>query len=104
MSPSASTGGALSGVRVVEVGQLIAGPFCGHLFADHGAEVIKVEPPEGDIMRKWGGVYKGTGLYWPILSRQKKSVTLNLREPPAQELLRSLLETADVLLENFRPG
>src|SRR6185503_6553024 len=66
--------GSLHGLRVVEVGHLIAGPFCGHLFDDHGAEVIKVESPgDGDIMRKWGGIYKGIGLYWPILSRQKKS-------------------------------
>src|ERR687885_394701 len=64
--------GALRNVRVVEVGQLIAGPFCGHLFADHGAEVIKVEPPgEGDVMRRWGGMYKGLGLYWPVLAREK---------------------------------
>jgi crotonobetainyl-CoA:carnitine CoA-transferase CaiB-like acyl-CoA transferase len=97
--------GALAGIRVVETGQLIAGPFCGHLFADHGAEVIKVESPgDGDPMRTWGGVYKGVGLYWPILSRQKKSVTLNLRETRAQELLKDLLKTADVFLENFRPG
>jgi len=97
--------GALAGVRVVEVGQLIAGPFCGHLFADHGAEVIKIEPPgEGDVMRKWGGVYKGIGLYWPILSRNKKSVTLNLRDPLGQDMLRELLMDADVLVENFRPG
>jgi len=97
--------GALAGVRVVEVGQLIAGPFCGHLFADHGAEVIKIEPPgEGDVMRKWGGVYKGIGLYWPILSRNKKSVTLNLRDPLGQHMLRELLMDADVLVENFRPG
>lgn len=97
--------GALHGLRVVEAGQMIAGPFCGHLFADHGAEVIKVEAPgEGDVMRKWGGMYKGIGLYWPVLSREKKSVTLNLREAEGQELLRELLKTADVLVENFRPG
>jgi crotonobetainyl-CoA:carnitine CoA-transferase CaiB-like acyl-CoA transferase len=102
---AAPSSGSLQGLRVVEVGQLIAGPFCGHLFADHGAEVIKVEQPgEGDVMRKWGGNYKGLGLYWPILSRQKKSVTLNLRVAQAQELLRSLLATSDVLIENFRPG
>src|SRR4030088_811956 len=103
--PSVRVDGALRGIRVVEVGQLMAGPFCGHLFADHGAEVIKVEPPgQGDIMRKWGGNYKGIGLYWPILSREKKSVTLNLRESDAQALLRALLEKTDVLVENFRPG
>src|SRR5919204_6450543 len=97
--------GPLAGVRVFEVGGLIAGPFCGHLLADYGAEVIKVEPPgEGDIMRKWGGLYKGLGLYWPILAREKRSVTLDLRQPEGQALLKELLGTADVLLENFRPG
>ena len=104
MAMHGSPRGALAGLRVVEAGQMIAGPFCGHLFADHGAEVIKVEPPEGDIMRRWGGNYRGLGLYWPVLSREKKSVTLNLRETSAQEMLRSLLATADVLVENFRPG
>src|SRR5919199_705222 len=91
-------GGALRGVRVVEAGQMIAGPFCGHLMADHGAEVIKVEAPgRGDVMRGWGGLYKGLGLYWPILAREKKSVTLDLRRPEGQELLEALLDTADVL-------
>lgn len=97
--------GPLQGVRVVEVGQLLAGPFCGHLFADYGAEVIKVEPPgEGDAIRRWGQLYKGLGLYWPILSREKKSVTLDLRHPEGQALLRKLVSTADVFVENFRPG
>jgi crotonobetainyl-CoA:carnitine CoA-transferase CaiB-like acyl-CoA transferase len=97
--------GALEGIRVVETGQLIAGPFCGHLFADHGAEVVKVEPPgEGDPLRKWGGVYKGLGLYWPIMAREKKSVTLNLRAGEGQALLRELIASSDVLIENFRPG
>jgi crotonobetainyl-CoA:carnitine CoA-transferase CaiB-like acyl-CoA transferase len=90
---------------VVETGTMIAGPFCGHLFADYGAEVIKVEDPHGgDIMRRWGGMYKGLGLYWPILAREKKSVTLDLRQPDGQDLLRRLMATADVLVENFRPG
>jgi crotonobetainyl-CoA:carnitine CoA-transferase CaiB-like acyl-CoA transferase len=97
--------GPLHGVRVVETGTMIAGPFCGHLFADYGAEVIKVEDPRGgDVMRRWGGLYKGLGLYWPILAREKKSVTLDLRQSDGQELLRKLLSTADVLVENFRPG
>lgn len=96
--------GALSGLRVVEVGHLIAGPFCGHLFADHGAEVIKVEPLTGDPMRKWGSMYRGVGLYWPVIGRQKRSVTLDLRDPEGAEALRRLLMTADVLIENFRPG
>jgi crotonobetainyl-CoA:carnitine CoA-transferase CaiB-like acyl-CoA transferase len=102
---SASRRGPLEGVRVVEAGQMLAGPFCGHLFADFGAEVIKIEPPgKGDVMRGWGGLYKGLGLYWPILSREKKSATLDLRQPEGQGLLRDLLATADVLVENFRPG
>ena len=97
--------GPLHGVRVIEAGQMIAGPFCGHLFADYGAEVIKVEAPgQGDVMRRWGGRYKGLGLYWPLIAREKKSVTLDLRQPEGQELLRGLLPTADVLVENFRPG
>lgn len=97
--------GSLHGIRVVEAGQMIAGPFCGHLLADHGAEVIKVEAPgEGDVMRRWGGMYKGLGLYWPLMAREKQSVTLDLRRAEGQELLRRLLATADVFVENFRPG
>lgn len=97
--------GALAGLRVIETGQLIAGPFCGHLFADHGAEVVKVEAPrQGDPMRRWGGLYKGLGLYWPIISREKKAVTLDLRAEEGQDLFRRLVGTADVLVENFRPG
>jgi succinyl-CoA---D-citramalate CoA-transferase len=106
MQPSdGASRGPLHGIRVVETGTMIAGPFCGHLFADYGAEVIKVEDPhDGDIMRRWGGMYKGLGLYWPILAREKKSVTLDLRQPDGQDLLRELMRTADVLVENFRPG
>jgi crotonobetainyl-CoA:carnitine CoA-transferase CaiB-like acyl-CoA transferase len=103
--PADGRRGALAGIRVVEAGQMIAGPFCGHLFADHGAEVVKVEAPgQGDIMRRWGGLYKGLGLYWPILAREKRSVTLDLRQPAGQAVLRELLRTADVFVENFRPG
>lgn len=102
---SPASRGSLHGVRVVEIGQMIAGPFCGHLFADHGAEVIKVEAPgQGDVMRQWGGVYKGLGLYWPVIAREKKSVTLNLRQAAGHQVLQDLLRTADVLVENFRPG
>lgn len=98
-------GGALAGLRVIETGHIISGPFCGHLFADHGAEVIKVEPPGvGDGMRSWGGIYKGVGLYWPIIGRGKKSVTIDLRSPDGQEAFRELARTADVVIENFRPG
>ncbi|GGJ41207.1 CaiB/BaiF CoA transferase family protein [Streptomyces brasiliensis] len=97
-------GGALAGLRVLEVGHIISGPFCAHLFADHGAEVIKVEPPAGDDMRRWGGLYKGVGLYWPIIGRGKKSVTLDLRVGEGQAAFRELARTADVVVENFRPG
>jgi len=97
--------GALAGLRVLEVGHIIGGPFCGHLFADHGAEVIKIEPPgAGDPMRAWGGLYRGVGLYWTIIGRGKKSVTLNLRVPEGQQAFRELARTADVVVENFRPG
>jgi succinyl-CoA---D-citramalate CoA-transferase len=96
----------LEGVRVVEMGSLLAGPFCGQLLADFGAEVIKVEPPgKGDPMRQWGRHRKnGRTLWWPIIARNKKSVTLNLREEEGQELVRKLIAGADVLVENFRPG
>jgi formyl-CoA transferase/succinyl-CoA--D-citramalate CoA-transferase len=97
--------GALHGLRVLELGHIIGGPFCGHLFADHGAEVIKVEPPGvGDPMRTWGGLYKGVGLYWSIIGRGKKSVTLDLRQESGQRAFRELAATADVVVENFRPG
>lgn len=96
----------LEGVRVVEMGSLLAGPFCGQLLADFGAEVIKIEPPgKGDPMRIWGRHQKeGRTLWWPIIARNKKSVTLNLREQEGQELARKLISEADVLVENFRPG
>ena len=99
-------GTPLEGVRVVEMGSLLAGPFCGQLLADFGAEVIKVEPPgKGDPMRVWGRHRKeGRTLWWPIIARNKKSVTLNLREEEGQDLARRLVAEADLLVENFRPG
>ncbi len=95
--------GALSGIRVVEMGQLLAGPFCGQLLGDMGAEVIKIEPPgAGDPMRMWGqGEEK---VQWEVIARNKKSVSLNLRIPEGQALARKLIATADVLIENFKPG
>ncbi len=94
--------GALADLRVLELGQLIAGPFCGQLMADHGAEVIKIEQPGvGDPMRVWG---RGKPVWWPVVARNKKSVTLNLRTKEGQDILRRLVETSDFLLENFRPG
>src|SRR5215204_2698065 len=96
----------LEGVRVVEMGSLLAGPFCGQLLGDLGAEVIKLEPPgKGDPMRVWGRHRKdGHTLWWPIIARNKKSVTINLREEEGQNLARQLISEADVVVENFRPG
>jgi formyl-CoA transferase len=98
--------GPLSGVRVIESGSLIAGPFCGQLLGDFGAEVIKVEDPNGgDPMRQWGSQRpQGFSLTWPIIARNKKSITCNLRASAGQDLMRRLVEQADVLVENFRPG
>jgi formyl-CoA transferase len=104
--PAEPAAGPLADVRVVEMGQLLAGPFCGQLLADFGAEVIKLEDPaRGDPMRQWGREKPhGLSLWWPVIARNKKSVTLNLRHPEGQSLARRLLGTADVLVENFRPG
>jgi formyl-CoA transferase len=98
--------GALSDLRVVEMGVLLAGPFAGQLFADFGAEVIKLEPPgQGDPMREWGREKPhGQSLWWPVVARNKKSVTVNLRTEEGQALARELLATSDLLIENFRPG
>lgn len=94
--------GALKGLRVIELGQLIAGPFCGQLMADHGAEVIKVEAPgREDPMRKWG---QNAALWWPVVSRNKKCITLNLRVKEGQDLVKELVRESDFVLENFRPG
>jgi formyl-CoA transferase len=95
--------GALSDIRVIEMGQLLAGPFCGQLLGDMGAEVIKIEPPgSGDPMRVWGqGDEK---VQWEIIARNKKSVSINLRVPEGQEIARRLIASADVLVENFKPG
>jgi formyl-CoA transferase len=95
--------GPLKGVRVVEMGQLIAGPFCGQLLGDLGADVVKVEAPgKGDPMRAWG--QPGYPLFWEILSRNKRTVSLDLRLPAGQDLARRLIAGADILIENFRPG
>ncbi len=98
--------GPLAGVRVVELGMLLAGPFTGRLLGDMGAEVIKVEPPgQPDPLREWGKArYKGRSLWWPVQSRNKKCVTLNLRTERGQKLLLDLVDRCDVLTENFRPG
>ncbi|MEG0787666.1 MAG: CaiB/BaiF CoA-transferase family protein [Comamonas sp.] len=97
--------GALAGVRVVEMGQLIAGPFAGKTLGEFGAEVIKIEAPgAGDPLRNWRMIKEGTSVWWQVQSRNKKSVALDLRQAQGQELARQLLKEADVLIENFRPG
>jgi crotonobetainyl-CoA:carnitine CoA-transferase CaiB-like acyl-CoA transferase len=94
--------GALDGLRLIEMGQLIAGPFCGQLMADHGAEVIKIEPPgHGDPMRQWG---RNKPVWFPVIGRNKKCISLNLRDPRGQDIVRRLTAKSDFLLENFRPG
>jgi formyl-CoA transferase len=98
--------GPLAGVRIIELGQLLAGPFTGRLLGDLGAEIIKVEAPgQPDPMRDWGHArYEERSLWWPVLSRNKKCVTLNLRAERGQELLLELVRRSDVVVENFRPG
>jgi len=109
-SPNASPFGPLAGLKVLELGQLIAGPFAGKFFADFGAEVIKVEPPAdernqgGDPIRYWRTLHEGTSLWWHVQSRNKKSITVNLRVPEGQEIVRRLAKEADIVIENFRPG
>jgi formyl-CoA transferase len=96
---------ALKGVRVIEMGQLIAGPFAGKTLGDFGADVIKIEPPgSGDPLRNWRLMKEGTSVWWQVQSRNKRSVALDLRSAEGQEIARKLIAEADVLIENFRPG
>ncbi len=95
----------LSGLKVVELGTLIAGPFAARICAEFGAQVIKVEAPDGgDPLRKWRKLYEGTSLWWFVQARNKKSLTLNLKHPEGLSILKALLADADILIENFRPG
>jgi formyl-CoA transferase len=95
----------LAGVKVIELGTLIAGPFASRICAEFGAEVVKVESPDGgDPLRKWRKLYEGTSLWWFVQARNKQSLTLNLKHPDGREVLRKLLSEADILIENFRPG
>ncbi|MGN6317186.1 CaiB/BaiF CoA transferase family protein [Trinickia sp.] len=96
---------ALDGVRVIEMGQLIAGPFAGKTLGEFGADVIKIEAPgAGDPLRNWRMIKDGTSVWWQVQSRNKRSIALDLRDPEGQEIARSLIAQADVLIENFRPG
>jgi len=106
MAAAGFKSGPLADLRVIELGTLLAGPFCGQLLGDMGAEVIKVETPEqGDPLRVWGREKaRGKSLWWPVVARNKKSITLDLRQRDGQELLHALVAKADFLLENFRPG
>ena len=105
--------GPLHGLRIIELGQLIAGPFAAKTLADFGAEVIKIEPPQkdpsspgsgGDPLRQWRLIKDGTSVWWNVQSRNKKSIALDLKQKEAQEIVRNLVQSADVLIENFRPG
>ena len=103
----------LAGIKVLEMGQLIAGPFAAKTLGDFGAEVIKIEPPAkpgaapgagGDPLRQWRMLKDGTSVWWQVQSRNKRSLALDLRAPEAQAIVRQLAAEADVLIENFRPG
>jgi crotonobetainyl-CoA:carnitine CoA-transferase CaiB-like acyl-CoA transferase len=101
---SAQTPGALSGIKVLELGQLIAGPFCGTLLGYFGAEVVKIEAPAGDPIRSWRTMAGDTSLWWRTLSRNKRLVSLDLRTQAGRDVVALLVEQADVVIENFRPG
>ncbi|WP_211361668.1 CaiB/BaiF CoA transferase family protein, partial [Ideonella azotifigens] len=107
-SPAPATSnpaGPLHGLRAVEMGQLIAGPFAAKTLGDFGAEVIKIEPPgSGDPLRNWRLLQDGTSVWWQVQSRNKRSIALDLRQAEGQAIARQLIAEADVLVENFRPG
>ena len=101
----ADAGGALSGVKVVDLSRVLGGPYCTQILGDHGADVLKVEPPQGDETRKWGPPFAGgTSAYFQAINRNKRGICLDLKQSAARDALHSLLEGADVLVENFKPG
>jgi formyl-CoA transferase len=105
MSSDANSTGPLAGLKVLEMGQLIAGPFAAKTLADFGAEVIKIEPPgSGDPLRQWRLLHNGTSVWWQVQSRNKKSLVLDLKQPEAREIVKKLAAECDVLIENFKPG
>src|SRR3569832_1665116 len=103
-SAAPGTAGALAGYRVLEMGSTVAGPFCGRLLADFGAEVVKVEPAEGDPVRTMGKRFPGRSLYAASILRNKSLISLDLRKPEGQAVARRIAATCDVVVENFRPG
>ena len=104
-APTLHPTGPLAGLKVLELGQLIAGPFAAKTLADFGADVVKVETPgTGDPLRKWRLLKDGTSVWWQVQSRNKRSIALDLKRPQAQDIVRRLAADADVLIENFRPG
>ena len=108
--PASPTFGPLAGLKVVELGQLIAGPFATKTLGDFGAEVIKIEPPAtdgktgGDPLRQWRLLHQGTSVWWQVQSRNKRSVALDLKDPDARDIVRRLIDEADIVVENFKPG
>jgi formyl-CoA transferase len=105
MSTTSTPNKPLHGIKVVELGTLIAGPFCARILAEFGAEVIKIETPgEGDPLRSWRKIYEGTSLWWYLQARNKQSLTLNLKQAEGVEILQKLVADADIVVENFRPG
>ncbi|MES2784529.1 MAG: CoA transferase, partial [Pseudomonadota bacterium] len=104
-SPKGAGPGPLVGLKIIELGQLIAGPFAAKTLGDFGADVIKIESPgAGDPLRKWRLLKDGTSVWWQVQSRNKRSVVLDLKDSAAQDVVRTLVTEADVLIENFRPG
>jgi formyl-CoA transferase len=104
-APSSTRTGPLAGLKVIELGQLIAGPFAAKTLADFGAEVIKIEPPVGgDPLRQWRLLHNGTSVWWQVQSRNKRSVALDLKDAASRDIVRTLIAEADVLVENFKPG
>ncbi|HXU44499.1 MAG TPA: CoA transferase, partial [Thermoanaerobaculia bacterium] len=104
MSDASPPARPLDGLRVLELGQLMAGPFAGTILGTFGAEVIKVEPPGGDPIRTWRVLDQGTSLWWRSLGRNKKCLSIDLKQEAGRALVRGLAARSDVLIENFRPG
>ena len=104
MEPEKNSTGPLSGLRVVEIGHFVAAPFCTRLLGDLGADVIKIEPPGGDPVRQWGAMVDGRSAWWSMHGRNKRCITLDLKQSRAKEVVLRLAANADALVENFRPG